>query len=280
MTANSGSGPAAITNVYSLEACMDLCTQATSSICTVAYWDSLNAKCTLYPNSGQITPNNIVGNGVRTARLLTPSLPVVWDATYLLAPGYDLSICGGPSGNYYNRTWVGVFSKGANGLSGPVITATRNDIFLITCGPYSYWSSGIQSTAYTTSTTALAYGMSSPQTPDDCARLCEYVNAQSGYSTSSGCRLWEFAGSGTDPCTLYASRGGFIQNPVSRPGIIAAGLSRSGAGSEFAIGGTYPATYKKRSLPPGVGPQRIHARDAMADSDHLTPDAIIPFYGH
>ena len=276
-------------NVYSLEACMDMCNQAGPSSCLVAYWTNTTNthQCQLYNGqyvNGLGAPNSFIGNGVRTARLLTDNSPTVIDATYLLAPGYDLGLCGGSNQTYYDRTFVGVYYT-TSGNGGPLIQASRNDIWFITCAGYSYYGTAAL-TAINVASYAPTYGISTaPQTADDCARLCEDINANSGYSGSTGCRLWEFysltgstAPSGSNQgCNLYSNRpAAFTQTATSRPGVLAAGFLPNG---NFATGASGLQNYKKRSLPPGVGLRRRHPRDALAESDHIIADHIIPFYG-
>jgi hypothetical protein len=258
---------------------MDLCNQAGTGACTVAYWASSLSTCSLYATqagNGLLTPNSFVGNLVRTARLLTATSPKVIDATYLLAPGYDLNLCGGPTANYYDRTFVGVYNRGSTGAAGPfILSGSRNDAFLITCAGFSYYSASIAATQVNTATAATLYGFGGViTTADDCARLCEILNAVNNYGTA-GCRLFEWFGSNI--CNLYTSRGGFTNAPTARAGVIAAGISRSGSGTEFTPGNGGPQSYRKRSLPPGVGPYRQHPRDALAETDYLTPDFILQY---
>ncbi|EXJ60066.1 hypothetical protein A1O7_04216 [Cladophialophora yegresii CBS 114405] len=277
MSAASGTAPTATNNVNSLEACMDLCNQA-GATCAVAYWASSLSQCSLYPaqaGSGLLTPNSFVGNYVRTARLLTSTSPSVIDATYLLAPGYDLNLCGGPNANYYDRTFVGVYGRGSTGTGGPFIQGGyRNDVFLITCAGYSYYTSSISGSQVTTSTAATTYGFGGViTTADDCARLCEILNAASGYA--GGCRLWEWYGANT--CNLYSSRPAGTNAPSVRAGVLAAGISRASSSFEFTPAGGAIQSYRKRSLPPGVGSYRQHPRDALIDTGYLTPDVILEY---
>ncbi|EXJ94744.1 hypothetical protein A1O1_03141 [Capronia coronata CBS 617.96] len=276
MNANSGSQyRPPTTNVYSLEYCIDLCNQVGPAACTVAYWAAGENTCTLYPTSasgggsapGGLTPNSMTFNKVRTARLLTAAAPNVVDATYLLGPSpqYNLGLCTGPG--YYDKAFIGVYHLDNT------IRPGRADLWFVNCFGNTYYSSGIASNQLTptqmTSVQTTA-GVGAPATADDCARLCAYANVAAVDAGTLNCRLWHWLT--TNSCVLFSSRGTPPTTPNNDNTIVASGLYRGSTGEEY----TQVASYK-RSLPPGVGPKRSHARDALADTDHLTPDVIIPF---
>lgn len=273
MSAYSGTAANTYSNINSLEWCMDLCTQAGSNNCLVASWTpGTPGSCSLFTLAasgggspvGGLAPNNLVFN-TRTARLLTPAAPYIVDATYLLAPNpqYNLGLCTGTTFNYYDRTFIGVYHQD-NTIRGP---GSRPDLWLITCLSYTYYS-GQATTVSSTSTLATGFGLGYPQTADDCARLCAFTNVANGDTGTNNCRLWHWTNANI--CTLYASRNA-PATPVTVTGVVAAGLYRGGTSSEYA------ALSYKRSLPPGVGPGRNHARDSMADTGHTQAEVIIPW---
>ncbi|KAL2431199.1 hypothetical protein ABEF95_003432 [Exophiala dermatitidis] len=284
MSANQGSpNPATINGVNSLEYCIDQCTQLGQSGCTVAYWSVKAQTCQLYPNSatpggsvapGAEGPNSLIF-GVRTARLLTSVAPNVVDATYLLAPGaqYNLGLCGGSAGNYYyDKTFIGVYH------SDNTIRAGRADIWFVNCGGNTYYSSSIassqlNSTQMTNVMTNTGF-QNPPTTSDDCARLCAYTNVYAGDTTTNplNCRLWHWTNA--NQCILFSSRGSQPSPLTNDNTILASGIYRGSTSAEYPL--SQVASYK-RSLPPGLGPQRVHARDALADGGIHVPDVIIPF---
>jgi hypothetical protein len=271
-----------INNVYSLEYCMDLCNAAGPTDCTVAYWvlgvsPAFLYECILYPTSasdggvapGAEAPNGLVFNGVRTARLLTSVAPLIYDMTYLLAPSpqYNLGLCTGPNANYYDRVFIGVYHQDNS------IRPTRYDTWYVSCLGYSFYQSGDASSLLNTTAAAQTYGVGLPQTADDCARLCDWINYTDGDggNNAGNCRLWHWMNTGV--CNLYYSRGS-PSTLAQVSGVVAAGMSRSNTGSE------YTAYSYKRSLPPGVGPSRKHVRDTLAETDPMAPDAIIHWDKH
>ncbi|KAK5446412.1 hypothetical protein LTS15_009751 [Exophiala xenobiotica] len=266
MTANSGTLTATYNNVNSLEWCMDLCTStnaATPGSCTVAYWASTQQQCQLYPNQLANFPNNLIFNGVHTARLLTPTAANIADATYMHAPTnlYDLGLCGGPSLNYYNLTFLGHIHKDNT------VRVNTADIWLITCATSFYYSTGTQ-TALNTATIAAGQNMAVPTTPDDCMRLCGFYNDA---NSDNGCRLWHFFNDNS--CVLYPSRGGAGNGntPQYLANLIAAGVFRGSTGTQW------PGISYKRSLPPGEGPARYHPRDTLSEAEGVVADFIIPY---
>lgn len=259
---------------------MDLCTTAnanTPGSCTIVQWETNNNnKCTLYTsqascNSGvagnSCFPNNVVLNGVRSARLLTPTAPNVTDATFMQAPSslYNLDLCGGGSLNYYDRAFIGHVH------SDNTFRIGLADIWLLTCLGYSYYTVGgvTSSSLLNTATVAAGLNMGVPNTADDCMRLCAFYNDHNG---DNGCRMWHFMNDNT--CNMYSSRGNIPtgSNPTMvSASIVAAGLYRGGTGN------MYPALSYKRSLPPSEGYGRHHARDTLAEVDGIVAEYIIPF---
>ncbi len=264
-----------INSVSSLEWCMDLCTSAnaaTPGSCTVAYWASSTLQCQLLPN--QITcnsgtpgnscfPSNLIFNGVRTARLLTPAAANIIDATYMHAPSnlYDLGLCGGTNSNYYDKTFLGHIHKDNT------VRPNTADIWLITCGTSIYGLSASQ-TPLNTQSVATTQNMAVPTTSDDCMRLCAFYN--DGLA-DNGCRLWHFFNDGS--CVLYPSRGsaGNGAQPVAVTNLTAAGVFRGSTGTQW------PGTSYKRSLPQGAAPARYHPRDTLMETDVVVADVILPY---
>ena len=267
-----------IGSVSSLEWCMDLCTSANAAnpgSCTVAYWASSTSICQLLPNQiscnagtpgNSCFPSNLIFNGVRTARLLTPTAANIVDATYMHAPSnlYDLGLCGGTSANYYDKTFLGHIHKDNS------VRPNTADIWLVSCGTsfYGAQSGTIGPTILNTQTVATNQGLPIPTTSDDCMRLCAFYNDANG---DNGCRLWHFFNDNS--CVLYQSRGGAGNGaqPTALTNLIAAGVFRGSTGTQW------PGTSYKRSLPLGAGPARYHPRDTLLDAEVVVADVILPY---
>ncbi|OQV00427.1 PAN-like domain-containing protein [Cladophialophora immunda] len=288
---NAGSTGGTVTQqsgtYYSLESCIDACTAAGTSTCLVAYWASQTRVCYLYNRvnsggspslAGGQSPAKIVGSGVRTARLLTGQpVPNVVDATYLLAPGYDLGLC---NNNNYQLTFVGVYYNGASGTGPATINVNRDNIWYVSCGAsFQNSQSGIQlSPVYSLATPVFGF-TSPPATADDCARICQSYHSSFLLSGGTDCNLWQFVPSAVNQCQLWPSNAG-VANGAS-PGttrdagsntIFAAGLLRGNSGTEFSS----QAQYKKRALPAGMDYSRRHARDSLINDDSI-PDVVLKF---
>ncbi|KIY02996.1 uncharacterized protein Z520_01462 [Fonsecaea multimorphosa CBS 102226] len=289
---NSGSTSSSVTsiqNVYSLESCMDLCTSYGTSACLVAYWASPNL-CQLYnvvntggqPSvAGGQSPAKLIGQGVRTARLLTGQpQPNVVDATYLLAPGYDLGLC---NNNNYQLAFIGVYYNGSSGQGPPTINTGRDNVWYVSCGASFYNSQSGTQLVPTYSVSTPVFGFTSPPaTADDCARVCQaYHTVHLVNSSAPDCNLWQFVPSAvaSNKCQLFPYLYGIANNQV--PGtttdanglpITAAAILRGNSGIEFSN----QAHYKKRSLPAAMDYHRRHPRDSLID-DGSIPDVIIKY---
>ncbi|KIV83716.1 hypothetical protein PV11_05715 [Exophiala sideris] len=270
----------------SLEYCMDLCNQANNAPnttvagpCAVAQWIPNQfgniGQCILFTTAanggsplvgqGNLSPNQLA-IGARYARLLTTTAPRIVDYTSLLPPSnlYNLGLCGGSNSANYNATFYGVYSYN-NTIHG----ASRQDLWLLTCLGYTYLNAN-QDTALSTATAMAAVNVGTPQTADDCARLCDFYTFYQNYdNTQTLCKQWTWTGS---TCNLYSTQYAPSESsPTVVAGIIAAGFWRGYGGNEYTQAGY------KRWLGEDFEPGREHARDTLSKRDYMKPDAIIPW---
>ena len=221
--------PASVSG-YSMETCIKYCND-NAATCNygVIFTNSTNGpylgSCRIATgfatsNPPKIGISNSIGNAQRIARLISPTLyPAVNDAVYYqsrIAPAGDLGFCKGPSSSNYNGSFV------ALQYFDTTYTGDTNQIFQISCGPYSYFGSG--GSAIDVSAQEALYSLDS-STPENCARLCNY-----NYKANSGprCQAWQRTATA---CQMYSERYNVPANaprPVANPAVTAAGVRAAG----------------------------------------------------
>lgn len=172
-------------------------------------------------NPPKIGISNNIYDSQRVARLISPTLyPAVNDAVYYQArntPAGDLGFCKGPNASNFNGSFVALqYFDGT-------YTGDTNQIFQVTCGPYSWFGTGGSNIDVSAQETI--YGIDS-STPENCARLCNY-----NYKANSGARCQAWQRTATGVCQMYSERYNVPANsptPVANAAVTAAGVRIAG----------------------------------------------------
>ncbi len=265
---------------YSFETCIKYCNDNP----TTCQWGVVFSNSTAGPflgscqfatgylasNPPPLKVGNAIGSQQRVAKLLNPStFPLVNDAVFFqskISPDGNLGFCTGPNTNNFNMTFIALqYNDGS-------YSGNTDQIHQLSCGRLGWFGTG--GSNIDASLAATAIGVPYPQTPEDCARLCNY-NYRA--AVAPRCQAWQMTDSAI--CQMYSERiGGAAPSPTYIATVTAAGVRIGG------VTQTNVAAYKRDlEFDPNLGPAmpqpigRYHRRVAY-DGDsfqELKPDHII-----
>jgi hypothetical protein len=201
----------------------------------------------------------LISNSQRYAKLLTVTYPQVNDAIFFQSkePAGNLGLCTGPSSTNYDRAFIAL-----QYLDGSY-SGDTNQIHQIACGQYSWYGTG--GVILDTTVTATYFGVGTPSTNEDCARLCNYSYKN---GTAPRCQAWQMSAAGV--CEMNTQRaGGTAPSPAAAPSVTAAGI-RIGGTTQTAV----PA-YKRDNVaspPSGRYDRRVPQPQPIYE---IKPDYII-----